>query len=212
MTGHRRRTMLLTLVAAIAAGPALAAEPTPVITLFGDSIAAGYGLAPSDGLANQLQAALAGLGIAAVVRNAGVPGDTSAGGLGRLSGSVRRDTTVCVVEFGGNDRRLGLPDALTRDSLDAIVKQLKARGATVVLVGAGAREDLYRQIADAEHVALYPHLMAGVGPDLRQPDGVHPSPAGAKVIARGLAAVVAKRVASISTCCETLRAELKESA
>jgi acyl-CoA thioesterase-1 len=188
-----RRTLLPALLA-VAALPGSAAEPPPVITLFGDSIAAGYGLAPSDGLASQLQAALAGLGVQAVVRNAGVPGDSSPRGLARLNGSVRKDTTLCIVEFGGNDRRLGYPEALTRDSLDAIVKQLKARGVTVVLagMGAGARADLYRQLAETNHVALYPELFAGVGPDLRQPDGIHPNPAGAKVIARGLSAVVAE--------------------
>jgi acyl-CoA thioesterase-1 len=195
MLGHPRRTLLLTVLAAVAAaGTRAGAQQPPVITLFGDSIAAGYGLSPADGLANQLQAALAALGIQAFVRNAGVPGDSSPRGVARLSGSVRKDTTLCIVEFGGNDRRLGYPEALTRDSLEAIVKQLKARGVTVVLVGlgAGARGELYRQIAEANHVALYPDLFAGVGPDLRQADGVHPSPAGARVIARGLAAVVAE--------------------
>ncbi len=171
---------------------AAGAQSAPVVTLFGDSIAAGYGLSPTDGLASQLQAALADRGIQAVVRNAGVPGDSSPRGLARLSGSVRKDTAVCIVEFGGNDRRLGLPETLTRESLDTIVKQLKDRGITVVLVGAGARSELYSQIAAANHVALYPHLFAGVTPDQRQPDGVHPNPAGAKVIARGLAAAVAE--------------------
>jgi acyl-CoA thioesterase I len=198
MIGHPRRALLVTLAAVMAVGLAPAAragaEPAPIVTLFGDSIAAGYGLAPSDGLAAQLQAALAARGIEAVVRNAGVPGDTASGGLGRLNGAVRKDTTVCIVEFGGNDRRLGFPEALTRDSLTAIVKQLKDRGVTVVLagMGAGPKGELYRQIAEANHVALYPDLFAGVGPDQRQPDGVHPNPAGAKAIARGLAAVVAE--------------------
>jgi acyl-CoA thioesterase I len=193
MTGYPRRSLLLTLVAAVATGPAAAAEPAPVITLFGDSIAAGYGLAPSDGLASQLQAALSSLGIQALVRNAGLPGDSSPHGLARLNGSVRKDTTLCIVEFGGNDRRLGYPEALTRDSLEVIVKQLKDRGVTVVLagIGAGERGELYRQLAEAEHVALYPDLFAGVGPDMRQPDGAHPNAAGAKIIASGLAAVVA---------------------
>ena len=191
-----RRTLLLTLLAAVAVapGPKAQAQAPPVITLFGDSIAAGYGLAPADGLASQLQAALAARRIDAVVRNAGVPGDTSSGGLGRLNAAVRKDTALCIVEFGGNDRRLGYPETLTRDSLDAIVKQLKARGVAVVLagMGVGARGELYRQVAEANRVALYPDVFAGVGPDLRQPDGVHPNPAGAKVIASGLAAVVAE--------------------
>lgn len=194
MIGCPRRTLLLAVLAAVAAVPARAAEAAPVVTLFGDSIAAGYGLAPADGLASQLQAALAGLGVRAVVRNAGVPGDSSARGLARLGGSVRKDTAVCVVEFGGNDRRLGFPAALTRDSLDAIVKRLKARGVTVVLagLGAGERSDIHRQVAEANQVALYPDIFAGLGPGMRQADGVHPNPAGAKIIARGLAPVVAE--------------------
>jgi acyl-CoA thioesterase I len=195
MMSFPRRALLLSLLAAVAvSGPKAQAQAASVITLFGDSIAAGYGLPQSQGLANQLQVALVDLGVPAVVRNAGVPGDTSPRGLARLNGSVRKDTTLCIVEFGGNDRRQGLPEALTRDSLDAIIKQLKDRGVTVVLVGVGAgpRGELFRQIAEANQVASYPHLFAGVGPDLLQHDGVHPNPAGAKVIARGLAPVVAE--------------------
>jgi acyl-CoA thioesterase-1 len=193
MTGWPRRTLLFAAAAAVAAPSARAQAPT-VITLFGDSIAAGYGLAPSDGLASQLQAALAERGVVATVRNAGVPGDSSPGGLGRLNAAVRKDTSLCIVEFGGNDRRLGYPETLTRDSLDAIVKRLKARGVAVVLagIGAGARGELYRQVAEINQTPLYPDLFAGVGADLRQPDGVHPNPAGAKVMAHGLAAVVAE--------------------
>jgi acyl-CoA thioesterase-1 len=189
-----RRMVLTALLAAAATTPATAGQDGSVVTLFGDSIAAGYGLAPADGLARQLETALAGLGIRAEVRNAGVPGDSSPRGLARLNGSVRKDTAVCIVEFGGNDRRLGLPEALTRDRLDAIVKQLKARGVTVVLVGldAGARGEVYRQVAEANQVTLYPDLFVGVGPELRQPDGVHPNAAGAAVIARGLAPLVAE--------------------
>jgi acyl-CoA thioesterase-1 len=195
VTRPPRRALLLALLTAVAAVPVAAqAQTPPVVTLFGDSIAAGYGLSPADGLANQLQIALAGLGVQAVVCNAGIPGDTSAGGLGRLDASVRKDTALCIVEFGGNDRRLGYPEALTRDSLDAIVKQLRARGVAVVLVGIGAgpRGELYRQVAEANHAALYPDLFAGVGPGLRQADGVHPNPAGARAIAAGLAPVVAE--------------------
>jgi len=186
------RALVLVLLVSLAVTPAHAAQPAPIITLFGDSIAAGYGLSPADGLAAQLQAALAARGVQATVRNAGLPGDTSAGGLGRLNAWVRRDTTLCIVEFGGNDRRLGYPEALTRDSLDAIINQLQARGVTVVLTGfgAGPRGDLYRQLASAHRLALYPDLFAGVGPDMRQADGVHPNAAGEKVIANGLASVV----------------------
>lgn len=189
--GCTRRGLLLSALA----GPAAAAEaPVPVVTLFGDSIAAGYGLPPPEGLARQLEVALAARGVPTLVRNAGVPGDSSPRGLARLDASVRRDTAICIVEFGGNDRRLGLPEAVTRESLNGIVERLKARGVTVVLVGmgAGARGEVQRQVAEANQVALYPDLFAGVGADMRQPDGVHPNAAGAKVIAQGLAIVVAE--------------------
>jgi len=187
-----RRTVLLGGLAAWA-GPAFAQTP-PVVTLFGDSIAAGYGLAPRDGLASQVQAVLAERGVQAVVRNASTPGDTSAGGLGRLNASVRKDTAVCVVEFGGNDRRLGFPLSVTHDNLAAIVSQLKARGVTVILtgMGAGERGAIYRQVAETEGVAFYPDLFAGVGPQMRLADGVHPDPVGEKVIAQGLAPLVAE--------------------
>ena len=192
--GLARRAMLLLGAAMLASEvAATAASAAPVVTLFGDSIAAGYGLAREDGLAAQLQAALAALGVQAEVRNAGVPGDTSAGGLGRLSGSVRRDTAVCVVEFGGNDQRL-FPASQTRDDLDAIVRQLKSRGVTVILVATGdaGRREAVRQVAQANDVTLFTELFAGVGPDLRQADGIHPNAAGEKLIAGRLAPVVAR--------------------
>ncbi len=193
MPGWSRRTALLAALA-LGAATTASAEPAPVVTLFGDSIAAGYGLGPEDGLASRLHDALAGLGVQAEVRNAGVPGDTSAGGRGRLDGAVRRDTAVCVVEFGGNDRRVGFPAAITAENLDAIVKRLKARGVAVILVGIGdaERQAAQRQLADANGVLFDPDIFAGVGPALRQPDGVHPNAEGEKLIAAGLAPLVAQ--------------------
>ena len=193
MDGCLRRTLILAALGAFAAGRATGGEAAPVVVLFGDSIAAGYGLSPAEGLAAQLQGALAARGVTAVVRNAGVPGDTSAGGRGRLEGAVRRDTAVCVVEFGGNDRRMGLPGALTRENLDAIVKRLKAWGVSVILVATGdaERHEAQRQVAEANGVPFDADFFAGVGPELRQPDGIHPNAAGEKVIAAGLAPRVA---------------------
>lgn len=191
-----RRTLLAALLtgglATAETRAARAQASAPVVTLFGDSIAAGYGLTPEDGLAHQLQLALAGLGVGAVVRNAGVPGDPSPGGLARLNASVRKDTAVCVVEFGGNDRRLGLPESLTRESLDSIVRQLRARGISVIVAENGGLGRLQREIAEANGATFYPNLFAGVGPDMRQPDGVHPNAAGERIIAQALAPVVAQ--------------------
>jgi acyl-CoA thioesterase-1 len=191
MPAWSRRTALL---AALALATAARAEAPPVVTLFGDSIAAGYGLAPDDGLASRLREALAELGVQAEVRNAGVPGDTSAGGRGRLDGAVRRDTAVCVVEFGGNDRRMGFPTSMTAENLDAIVKRLKTRGVAVILVAIGdaERRTAQRRVAEANGVPFDPDVFVGVGPALRQPDGIHPNAEGEKLIAASLAPLVAQ--------------------
>jgi acyl-CoA thioesterase-1 len=202
-----RRTMLAGL-AATAAFPALAATPgRPVVTLLGDSITAGLGLPAAAALPAQLQAALGRLGVAALVRGAGVSGDTSADGLARLDFSVQSDTAVCVVALGGNDLLQGLDPKTTRANLVAIVRRLKARRIGVVLaglmapraVGAGYARDfgaVFPAVARAERVAFHPDLLDGVGPALRQGDGVHPNAAGVKVIAAHLAPLAARALRS----------------
>lgn len=196
-----RRGLLAGVLASLAA-PALAAT-RPVVTILGDSITAGLGLPAGQALPAQLAAALARRGVAATVRGAGVSGDTAADGLARLDFSVRPDTAVCLVALGGNDLLQGLDPDATQTSLEAIVRRLKARRIGVVLAGLDAPravgaayvqafEAIFPRIARAEHVALYPDLLAGVGPALRQGDGLHPNAAGVKVIAAGLAPLVAR--------------------
>lgn len=186
----RRAVLLAGCAAAVAS--ATQAQSAPVVTLFGDSIVAGYGLSPADGLARQLEMALAAQGVTAAVRNAGVPGEPSPGGLARLDASVKKDTVVCVVEFGGNDRRLGLPETLTHDSLDEIVQRLLTRGVTVIVAENGGLGRMQREIAEAHGATFYPNLFAGVGREMRQPDGVHPNATGERIIAQALAPVVAQ--------------------
>jgi acyl-CoA thioesterase-1 len=197
-----RRRLLLALAASVAA-PAWAAAPAPVVTILGDSITAGLGLPAAAALPVQLGLALSRLGVAASVRGAGVSGDTSADGLARLDFSVQPDTAVCVVALGGNDLLQGVDPRTTRVNLDAIVRRLKARRIGVVLagqaapraVGAGYARDfaaVFTAVAQGEHVPLYPDLLAGVGPALRQGDGLHPDAAGVKLIAVGLAPLVAR--------------------
>jgi len=199
-----RRRLLAALLTS-AAPPAIAAA-RPVVTILGDSITAGLGLPASEALPAQLAVALARLGIAAVVRGAGVSGDTAADGLARLDFSVQADTALCVVALGGNDLLQGLDPSATHASLEAIVRRLRARRIDVVLaglaapsaVGAGyvrAFEAIFPQIARAERVPLYPNLLAGVGASLRQGDGLHPNAAGVKIIAAGLAPLVARALA-----------------
>jgi acyl-CoA thioesterase-1 len=200
-----RRALLTGLV--VGAADAAIAARDAVVTLLGDSITAGLGLPAAQALPAQLGLALARLGAPAVVRGAGVSGDTSADGLQRLDFSVQPDTAVCVVALGGNDLLQGLDPKTTRANLEAIARRLKARRIGVVLagltappaVGASYARDfaaVFPAAAHAERAAFYPDLLAGVGPALRQADGIHPNAAGVKVIAAGLAPIVARTLRS----------------
>ena len=199
------RRLLIAAAASLAALPAgAAAAKAPVVTILGDSITAGLGLAAGDALPAQLQRALAGR-VAAVVRGAGVSGDTTAGGLARLDFSVQPDTRVCVVELGANDYLQSVEPKVMQANLLAIVRRLKARGIAVVLAannaprsssGAYGRafDAAFPAVAKAGGAILAANLLAGVEdrPGFRQADGLHPNPAGVKIIAARLAPVVAR--------------------
>jgi len=186
--------------------PLVAAAPKPpVITVLGDSITAGLGLPARDAMPAQLQAALGRLGVPAVVRAAGVSGDTSGGGLARVGFSVAGDTRLCVVALGGNDLLQGVEPSQTKANLRGVLQKLKARGIGAVLVGVGApptigasyaREfnALYPSLAREFAVPLYANILAGVNgaPALMQRDGIHPNAAGARRIGEALAPIVAK--------------------
>lgn len=188
-----------------AASPAFAAR-RGVVTILGDSITAGLGLPAAQALPARLQAELSRRGAPAIVRGAGVSGDTTAGGLARVDFSVQSDTDVCLVALGGNDLLQGLDPGTTRANLDRIIARLQARRIAVVLAGlqpppaigrSYARDfaGVYAALARSRRVLLYPDLLAGVGPALKQRDGLHPNARGAAIIARGLAPVVAKALA-----------------
>jgi acyl-CoA thioesterase-1 len=198
----RRQLLAAGLVAA--AVPALAA-PRWVVTILGDSITAGYGLAEADALPARLEAALARVGVPARVRGAGVSGDTTAAGLARLGFSVQADTRLCIVALGGNDLLQGLDPRVTRANLTAIVERLKSRRIGVLIAGltappaidqAYARDfaAVFPAVAKAQRVRLYPNLLAGVGgnPHLNQRDGIHPNALGVRIIAGRLAPVAAR--------------------
>jgi len=184
--------------------PALAARGQ-VVTMLGDSITAGQGLAASAALPAQLHAQLLRMGVANVVRGAGVSGDTTGGGLARVNFSVQPDTALVVVALGANDLLRGLDPKVTRANLDRILTRLKQRRMDVVLagiiappqIGRGYARDfnaIFPSLARAHGVALYPNLLAGVGAvrALNQADGLHPNAKGVQVIAAGLAPVVAR--------------------
>lgn len=191
-----------------AAAPAFAMTRPRVVTMLGDSITAGYGLAARDALPARLEANLAKLAPGARVRGAGVSGDTSAGGAARVDFSVQADTLVCVVALGGNDLLRGLDPKQTRANLDRIIRRLRARRITVVLAGLTAPAAIGRgyarefgavfpALAQQHKVTLYPNLLEGVAgvPRLNQRDGIHPNAAGVTVIAARLAPVVARALA-----------------
>jgi acyl-CoA thioesterase-1 len=197
----RRRFLLgLGLLTQVAAAP----KP-PVVTVLGDSITAGLGLPARDAVPAQLQAALGRLGVPALVRAAGVSGDTSGGGLARADFSVAGDTRICVVALGGNDLLQGVEPARSKANLRGILQKLKARKIGGILVGVAApptigasyaREfnAIYPSLAREFGVPLYADILAGVNRNaaLMQRDGIHPNADGAKRIGEALAPIVAK--------------------
>ena len=162
----------------------------PLILAFGDSLTAGYGLAANQSFPCQLQALLRQRHPAAQVRNAGVPGDTSAGGLVRLPrvlGCLTAKPDLAIVELGANDLLRGIAPDRMRDNLDAILTELGRCGISVLLAGMwappflGAFAERYNQVfpalAKAHEVPLYPFFLAGVAgdPKLTLADRVHPN-------------------------------------
>ncbi len=191
------------LLAGIVAGPATTQAASPVVTMLGDSITAGYGLAAADALPARLQASVARLGLTVLIRAAGVSGDTAEGGLARVGFSVQPDTELCIVELGANDYLQSVPPDETRRSLDGIIRALKARHIRVLLLGgnvpprssghyASDFDAIFPGLAAAENVTLEPDFLAGVqnDPALHQPDGLHPNARGVRVMADKIAPYV----------------------
>jgi acyl-CoA thioesterase-1 len=168
----------------------------PRIVALGDSLTAGLGLDPSQAYPALLQKRLDAAGLKYEVVNAGVSGDTSAGGLRRVDWALDGDVKVLIVALGGNDALRGLPVEQLRQNLTAIVERAKARGIKVILagmeappnVGAGytaAFRETYRDVAKAHGAVLIPFLLDGVAglPEMNQGDGIHPTAAGAQRVA-----------------------------
>lgn len=199
-----RRAVLIAGALAAVPLPALAANGK-LVTILGDSITAGLGLPAAAALPAQLHLALLKLGVANVVRGAGVSGDTSAAGARRVDSSVPPTTAVCVVALGGNDLLQGLDPKVTYANLDRIITRLKQRHMGVVLAGVGAPPQIgagyardfnavFPALAKKHRVALYPDLLAGVArvAALNQGDAIHPNARGVQIIAARLAPVVAR--------------------
>ena len=177
-----------------------AAAAERVVIALGDSLVAGYGLASADSLPVVLEQRLRAEGLEVAVRNAGVSGDTTAGGRARLDWSVPEKVDLVILALGGNDMLRGIDPAVARANLDAMLSRLKQRAIPVLLAGMRAPASLgadyvrafdaiYPELAATHGVPLYPFLLDGVAlkAELNLDDGLHPNPAGIRRIVDGLA-------------------------
>ncbi|HEX2055833.1 MAG TPA: arylesterase [Nitrospiraceae bacterium] len=168
----------------------------PKIVAFGDSLTAGFGVAPQDTYPAQLQRRLDAAGYRYLIVNAGVSGDTTAGGVRRVSWILNADPYMVILELGGNDGLRGLNLDQTRANLETIITRLKQAGVVTVLAGMklpvnyGADyrarfESMYRDLAVHHGLLLIPFFLEGVGGDhrLNQPDGIHPTGEGYRIVA-----------------------------
>ncbi len=178
-----------------------ATDTTKNILIFGDSITAGYGLAPEQAFPALLQEKVDEKGWDFNVINGGLSGDTSAGGLRRIKWMLRTPVDVFVLELGGNDGLRGTPPEATRQNLQAIIDEVKASNndATIILAGmqippnlgqdyTEAFKDVFPDLAKANDATLIPFLLDRVGgiPELNLPDGIHPTAEGHVLVAENV--------------------------
>ena len=205
--GRFKAAWLVLAVCSLAAAASPAAGSETVITVLGDSLAAGFGLSPEDAFPAQLEARLRRDGLAVRVVNAGVSGDTSAGGRARLDWVLADAPDLVIVELGANDALRGLAPAETEANLDAVLAALAGRGVAVLLTGMLAPPNLgaeygrefravFPRLADKYAVAFYPFFLDGVAaqPGLNQDDGIHPSAQGVAEIVTRIAPYVRRAI------------------
>jgi acyl-CoA thioesterase I len=189
---------------------AFAQTKTVKLVALGDSLTAGYNLPASAAFPAVLEKMLREKGIPVEIANAGVSGDTSQGGLERLDWSVPDGTDGVILELGANDALRGVDPALTEKSLDAIVTGLKARGIPVLLAGMYAPRSngpdyvarfdaIYPKLAQKHGLILYPFFLDGIAGDrlLNQPDLLHPTAEGVRVIAQRILPTVERFLATL---------------
>jgi acyl-CoA thioesterase I len=175
--------------------PAKPVKSLPKIVAFGDSLTAGLGLAQSASYPSLLKKKLDADGFSYEVVNAGVSGDTSAGGVRRIDWALEGDVKFVILELGANDILRGQPADQMKKNLAAIIERAKARGATVLLAGMEAPtnsgieyrkavHDSFVDLAKEYNVALIPFFLDGVAgiDSLNQRDGIHPNEDGTKMV------------------------------
>ena len=171
------------------------ADADPRIIAFGDSLTAGLGVGRDDAYPAQLQRRLEGLGYHYRVINAGVSGDTTAGGLRRVSWVLKNNPELVILELGANDGLRGLSLEQTQDNLSRIIQELQRADVTVILAGmklppnygqdyTKGFEAIYQTLATQYQVPLIPFFLAGVAASssLNQADGIHPTKEGYQIV------------------------------
>lgn len=171
---------------------------TKTIVFFGNSLTAGYGLEPSQAFPALIQKKIDSLDLGYKVVNAGVSGETTSGGNGRIEWILQQPVDVFVLELGANDGLRGIPIAETRTNLQAIIDKVKAANPNVKIVLAGMQippnmgqqytsqfRTIYPDLAEKNNVTLIPFVLESVGGEARlnQDDGIHPTEEGHKIVA-----------------------------
>ncbi len=189
--------------------PAAFAEPVTIAAM-GDSLTAGYGLTNGDGFVPQMQAWLDNQGAEIILLNAGVSGDTTAGGLARTDWTLTPDVDAMLVALGGNDYLRGLDPALSRANLDGILTKASQADVDTLLIGLNAGSNygaeyksafdgMYSSLADVHDVPLFPTFFAGLLAEagstggvgaFMQADGIHPNKKGVAAIVEALGPAV----------------------
>src|SRR5688500_8295895 len=191
------RLVFLLFLAWALTTPLCAAEQKTILVL-GDSIAAGYGLDPEEAFPALLQEKIAKAGLDFKVVNAGLSGDTTAGGLRRIGWLLRQPVDVLLLELGGNDGLRGIDPAETERNLKGIIEKVRQKNPTTTIVLAGMQmpenmgkdytarfRDVFTRVASEHRATLIPFLLDGVGgkAELNQPDRIHPTAEGHRIIA-----------------------------
>jgi acyl-CoA thioesterase I len=204
------RPFVLVLAALLLTAAPAGARTLQIVDI-GDSLTAGLGLPANEAFPAQLEARLKRDGLNVHVVNAGVSGDTTAGGLARLDWALADKPDLVILALGANDALRGIDPAVVKANLDKMIEEIQASGARLLLLGMLAPSNwgkayeqafdrIYPDLAKTHDVPLYPFFLEGVAmdPDLNQPDGLHPNEKGVGVLVGHIAPIVAKLAAGLA--------------
>jgi acyl-CoA thioesterase-1 len=180
-------------------------EPARNILFFGNSLTAGYGVEPEDAFPYIIQKQLDSLVLPYQVINAGLSGETTAGGVGRIEWVLREPVAIMILELGGNDGLRGIDPGESMKNLQEIIDLAQAKYSDIQIIISGMEappnmgqeyvtvfRSIFRELSQVNDLPLIPFLLEGVGgePELNLPDGIHPNERGHKIVAENVWAVL----------------------